>query len=235
MVKGAPLSGLCASGLTCIKRDRILFEEFSLRLNAGELLYLRGPNGAGKTSLLRILTGLSVPESGVVTFNGEDIRHCSGAYYKQLIYLGHKSALNGALSAIDNLRFWMAQHSVESPGTEKQSTHQKSTHKKTTENHSDKIYSVLENLGLVGLEGVPVRFLSAGQQRRVALSRLWLKPAQVWILDEPFTALDSSGITVLENTFKQHVANGGMIITTSHQPLSSMAGTHRTIDLEYRF
>ena len=215
MVIGVPLSGLCASGLTCIKRDRILFEDFSLRLNAGDLLYLRGPNGAGKTSLLRILTGLSLPESGVVTFNQQDIRHYSSTYYKQLIYIGHKSALNSALSAIDNLRFWMAQHNVDSP--------------------QDQIYSVLEMLGLVGLEDVPVRFLSAGQQRRVALSRLWLKSAQVWVLDEPFTALDSSGITVLENTFKQHVDNGGMIITTSHQPLSSEVGTHRSIDLEYRF
>ena len=200
------MSGLCASGLTCIKRDRVLFDDFSLNLNAGELVYLRGPNGAGKTSLLRILTGLSSPEHGDVTFDGVNINSNPSLYYKNLIYLGHKSALNGALSAIDNLRFWLAQHGIQNKDLTQAS------------NIDNTIYRALENLGLVGLEDVPVRFLSAGQQRRVALSRLWLKPAAVWILDEPFTALDR-----------------GMIITTSHQALSSEAGTHRCVDLEYRF
>jgi len=208
------LSGLYASGLTCIKRDRILFEDFSLRLNAGELVYLRGPNGAGKTSLLRILTGLSSPDSGDVAFNGENICHSASCYNKNLIYLGHKSGLSGALSAIDNLRFWCAQHGVA--------------------DKVDTIYPTLESLGLVGLEDVPVRFLSAGQQRRVALSRLWLKPAPLWVLDEPFTALDAAGVLLLERKFNYHVASGGMIITTSHQPLSSEAGEHRCVELEYR-
>ncbi|AMJ85962.1 cytochrome C biogenesis protein [Alteromonas stellipolaris] len=217
------MSGLCASGLTCIKRDRVLFDDFSLNLNAGELVYLRGPNGAGKTSLLRILTGLSSPEHGDVTFDGVNINSNPSLYYQNLIYLGHKSALNGALSAVDNLRFWLAQHGIQNKDLTQAS------------NIDNTIYRVLENLGLVGLEDVPVRFLSAGQQRRVALSRLWLKPAVVWVLDEPFTALDTAGVVLLERKMKQHVADGGMIITTSHQALSSEAGTHRCVDLEYRF
>jgi heme exporter protein A len=204
-----------ACGLTCSKRDRTLFEGLSLVVNTGELLYLRGPNGAGKTSLLRILTGLSTPESGAVSYNGMDIAEDKTDYYRDLFYLGHKSGTNGSLSALDNLSFWLAQHS-------------------TSVQHNG-LYDVLAKVGLVGLEDVPVRYLSAGQQRRVALSRLWLKPAKVWVLDEPFTALDVKGVHLLETSMKEHVSRGGLIITTSHQPLSETAGEHRVFDLEYRF
>lgn len=208
------MSGLRISGLTCVKRDRVLFEALNFQLMPGELLYLRGPNGAGKTSLLRIITGLSEPESGEVCYEGSPIAS-SCSFLSALIYLGHKAGLNGALSAMDNLKFWLAQHGVKVA--------------------PERIYAALETLGLVGLEDIPVRMLSAGQQRRVALSRLWLKPAKIWVLDEPFTALDIVGIAWLERQFKQHVDNGGMIITTSHQPLSENAGKHSTLDLEYRF
>jgi len=204
-----------ACGLTCSKRDRTLFEGLSLVVNTGELLYLRGPNGAGKTSLLRILTGLSTPESGAVLYNGMDIAEDKTGYYRDLFYLGHKSGTNGSLSALDNLSFWLAQHS--------------------TLVQENVLYDVLAKVGLVGLEDVPVRYLSAGQQRRVALSRLWLKPAKVWVLDEPFTALDVKGVHLLETSMKEHVSRGGLIITTSHQPLSETAGEHRVFDLEYRF
>ena len=204
-----------ACGLTCSKRDRTLFEGLSLVVNTGELLYLRGPNGAGKTSLLRILTGLSAPESGAVSYNGMDIAEDKTDYYRDLFYLGHKSGTNGSLSALDNLSFWLAQHS--------------------TSVQENVLYDVLAKVGLVGLEDVPVRYLSAGQQRRVALSRLWLKPAKVWVLDEPFTALDVKGVHLLETSMKEHVSRGGLIITTSHQPLSENAGEHRVFDLEYRF
>ena len=208
------MSGLRISGLTCVKRDRVLFEALNFQLMPGELLYLRGPNGAGKTSLLRIITGLSEPESGEVCYDNTPIAS-SHSFLSALVYLGHKAGLNGALSAMDNLQFWLAQHGAEVAPSD--------------------IYAVLETLGLVGLEDIPVRLLSAGQQRRVALSRLWLKPAKIWVLDEPFTALDIAGIAWLESQFKQHVDNGGMIITTSHQPLSENAGKHSTLDLEYRF
>ena len=90
-------------------------------------------------------------------------------------------------------------------------------------------------MGLIGLEDIPIRMLSAGQQRRVALSRLWLKPAEFWLLDEPFTALDVDGVAMLEDKFYEHIRDGGAIITTSHQPLSARAGEHKIFDLEYRF
>lgn len=206
--------GLLANELTCIKRDRVLFEQLSVSLSPGQLIYLRGPNGAGKTSLLRILTGLAAADEGTVSYQGKIITDDASHYYNDLIYLGHKPGLNATLSAIENLSFWLAQH--QRPFD------------------LQRAYSILEKLGLVGLEDVPVRLLSAGQQRRAALARLWLKPARIWILDEPFTALDTQGITLLESTFATHVADGGMILTTSHQALSSRAGKVTELDLEYR-
>lgn len=124
-----------ARELTCSKRDRTLFEGLSLVVEPGELLYLRGPNGAGKTSLLRILTGLSSPDSGAVLYNGMDISADKTGYYQDLFYLGHKSGTNGSLSALDNLSFWLAQHNVSVP--------------------VNTLFDVLEKVGLVGLEDVP--------------------------------------------------------------------------------
>lgn len=208
------MAGLAADNLTCIKRDRVLFTDLSFCLSPGQLIYLRGPNGAGKTSLLRILTGLSAPESGQLMLNEEALDKVRDRFNQQLIYVGHKAGINGALTAMENLRFWCAQHS--------------------TDFIAQQAYDVLARLGLVGLEDVPVRMLSAGQQRRVALSRLWLKQATYWILDEPFTALDTDGIELLETHMREHVANQGAIITTSHQPLSKQAGPFTELVLEYR-
>lgn len=204
-----------AIDISCIKQDRILFDGLSLSLTAGNLIYLTGPNGAGKTSLLRILTGLSVPDSGQVYFNGEPIHAVRQSYHQALVYVGHKSGLNSQFSPLDNLHFWAKQQGL--------------THTKV------EILDVLERLGLVGLDNVPIKNLSAGQQRRVALARLWIKPADIWILDEPFTALDSTGVTLLETYFKQHTGTGGAIITTSHQPLSERAGQFSTFAMEYQW
>lgn len=207
------MTGLAAHKLTCIKRDRVLFNELDFSLARGELIYLRGPNGAGKTSLLRILTGLSEPDNGEVRFNECNINAQRDEFHRQMIYVGHKPGINGALTAMENLQFWCAQHQAPFD--------------------RNKTYKVLSNLGLVGMEDVPVRMLSAGQTRRVALARLWLKEADFWILDEPFTALDTDGIALLEKHIQSHVANNGAVITTSHQPLSELAGPHRELCLEY--
>lgn len=212
-VKDKVLSGLRGVDLTCVKRDRVLFDSLQVNISPGELVYLRGPNGAGKTSLLRILTGLSIPDAGYVEYNGVNIQRDSSLFHSSLIYIGHKTGLNGAFTAVENLVYWCHQHNV--------------TFTRAT------TIEVLDSLGLVGLEDVPVRFLSAGQQRRVALARLWLKKAALWVLDEPFTALDVAGVAMLEQMFNTQVNRGGSVVTTSHQALSENAGAFRHIDLEY--
>ncbi|MEQ5806915.1 cytochrome c biogenesis heme-transporting ATPase CcmA [Alteromonas sp. NFXS44] len=206
------LSGLVASKLTCIKRDRVLFEDLSFQLLPGQLIYLRGPNGAGKTSLLRILSGLSQPQSGSLLWQGKPLGE---DWFTSLIYIGHKAGINGTLSPLENLQFWCAQHNVSF--------------------NEDNLYDVLALVGLVGMEDVPCRTLSAGQLRRAALARLWLKQADVWILDEPFTALDIRGVAQLEDKMCEHASNGGAVLITSHQTLSHRAGGYKTFDLEYRF
>ena len=205
---------LAAIDLTCIKRDRVLFENLNLSIGTGELVYLRGPNGAGKTSLLHILTGIGQAQEGRVEFNGKAITQSDCEYFSELIYQGHKSALNSTFNALENLTFWCAQHQV--PVTR------------------ERLFEVLQDQRLTGLEDVPVRFLSAGQQRRVALSRLWLKPAKLWVLDEPFTALDVQGVAHLEAHIGNHVERGGAVLMTSHQNLSERVGNTRIFDLEYR-
>ncbi len=208
------MSGIVASGLSCIKRDRVLFENLSISVKPGQLVYLRGQNGAGKTSLLRILIGLSEPTSGEVLFNNQPLSKCRTMFHSQLTYIGHKSGLNQNLTALQNLQFWCAQQSLEISQSE--------------------LFDHLAMIGLVGLEEQPVSMLSAGQQRRVALLRLWLKPSRIWVLDEPFTALDVDGISLLEEQFARQVSEGGAVLLTSHQPLSSASGPISEFVLEYR-
>ncbi|MBN7826327.1 cytochrome c biogenesis heme-transporting ATPase CcmA [Bowmanella dokdonensis] len=206
------MSQLCVNNLACIKRDRLLFDAVCFSLQAGDILHLQGPNGAGKTSLLRILVGLSEPQSGSVQWHGAPISQDRAAYHRQLIYFGHKPGVNLALSARENLRYWCDLQGVAQPLD---------------------IYSLLDSLGLVGLEDLPASQLSAGQQRRIGLARLWLKSARLWVLDEPFTALDRHAVTLLKQRMQMHLGEGGMIVLTSHQSLE-WAGQLKTLHLEYR-
>ena len=194
------MSVFSGKNLSCSKRDRLLFSDIAFNLNASEVLYIRGPNGAGKTSLLRILVGLSTPDSGELFFQQQPLREVSETFCQNLVYFGHKLGLNTYLNAIENLHAWCEQHNCP------QST--------------QVIIDVLDQLGLVGLEDVPVGNLSAGQQRRVALARLWLKTdARLWILDEPFTALDVDGIALLRSKMKSELGKGASVVLTSHQAL----------------
>jgi heme exporter protein A len=191
-----------------------LFEKLELSVNAGELLYIKGPNGAGKTSLLRILVGLSEPACGNVLFEDQVLSKVRDKFHGQLVYFGHKLGLNQTLSAVENLYYWCMQQGQELSEL--------------------KSYQLLESLGLVGLEELPVSNLSAGQQRRVALARLWLKPqARLWVLDEPFTALDVQGIQLLKDRITEHLQAKGSVIMTSHQNLELDYPTSELV-LEYR-
>lgn len=187
-----------AENLQCIKQDRELFTQLSLTLKEGQVIHVSGENGAGKTSLLRILAGVSEPQVGDIYWNDCSIYECREIYNQSLLYLGHKLALSSALSAVENLQFWAGIHKL--AGT-------------------IDYYSVLAEIGLTGLEDMPVAHLSAGQQRRASLCRIWLKPARLLILDEPFNALDKQSRGLLEIKLKQHVDTGGMLILTSHWQL----------------
>ncbi|MCV2883307.1 cytochrome c biogenesis heme-transporting ATPase CcmA [Aestuariibacter sp. AA17] len=208
------MSLLSGHHLSCSKRDRLLFDDISLAVEPSDVLYIRGPNGAGKTSLIRILVGLSTPDTGSVTYRDNCIRSHYDVFHHHLVYFGHKLGLNTHFSPLENLRHWCKQHQISV--------------------RDDHIVSVLDELGLVGLETLPVSSLSAGQQRRVALARLWLKNhADMWVLDEPFTALDVQGIALLKARLVEHTAKGGGVIMTSHQDLA-LSIPVRELALEYR-
>ena len=203
---------LQVNNLSCVREDRTLFEYLSFSVAPGDLVQIEGPNGVGKTSLLRLLTGLSQPFAGGVCWNGENIRHCRDEYHANLLYLGHQPGVKAALTPFENLKFYQQLH-----------------HPQQTETD---LLQILARVGLAGFEENPTGQLSAGQQRRVALARLWLsqKPA-LWILDEPFTAIDKQGVKVLEQLFLEHAERGGMVILTTHQDLTLMQGRLKTISL----
>ncbi|WP_028862499.1 cytochrome c biogenesis heme-transporting ATPase CcmA [Psychromonas aquimarina] len=185
--------------LTCVREDRILFKDLSFTVNPGEIVQVEGPNGVGKTSLFRLLVGLSSPYSGQVLWNGNLTSEDRESFYQELLYLGHKTGVKPELTALENLQFFQQMHS--------------------SFRDAD-LWQVLAKVGLAGYEDITASQLSAGQLRRVALARLWLNDCPLWILDEPFTAIDKSGVAVLEELFIKHAENGGIVVLTTHQDLS---------------
>lgn len=187
-------------GLTSVRDGRTLFKDLDLRLEPGHALQVQGANGAGKTTLLRILCGLTQPRDGMVHWRGHAIYQQRFVYHRELLYIGHVPGIKQELTALENLRFISALEGRAAmlPALEQ----------------------ALEQVGLLGYEDLLVRSLSAGQRRRVALARLWLSQAQLWVLDEPFAALDREGIARLETRLMDHLEHAGMIIITSHQPVN---------------
>ncbi|WP_324710242.1 cytochrome c biogenesis heme-transporting ATPase CcmA [Pseudomonas citronellolis] len=196
--------------LACERDWRMLFERLDLRLAAGEMLQVVGPNGSGKTSLLRLLCGLMQPTAGQVRLNGRPLEEQRGELARNLLWIGHAAGIKGLLSAEENLAWLCALHQP-----------------------ADKtaIWRALEAVGLRGFEDVPCHTLSAGQQRRVALARLYLDAPPLWILDEPFTALDKQGVAQLEEHLARHCEDGGLVVLTTHHTLSRMPSGYRDLDL----
>jgi heme exporter protein A len=186
-------------GLSCVRAGRTLFKGLNLHLASGELIQVAGVNGAGKTSLLRILCGLLEPREGTVYWRGSDIRGCRHRYHRELLYIGHNPGIKEELTPLENLAFF----------------HALSGHVK----EEAALEEALERVGLYGYEEVAVKTLSAGQRRRVTLARLWLSQAPLWVLDEPFTAIDREGIRNLEERLIIHTRRGGIAVLTSHQAL----------------
>jgi len=202
------------ANLSCVRGDRVLFEELSFSLQEGELVHIVGPNGAGKTSLIRMMCGLVAPAAGEVRWRGENIRKQKEEFNSDLLYLGHHLGVKAELTALENLRMScaLANHALD----------------------EDVAWRALDEIGLRGREDLPTKVLSQGQQRRVALARLLVSQAKLWILDEPFTALDVKAVAQLEGVLGRHLAQGGMIVLTTHQTFSLPQGTMRKLVLENR-
>ena len=185
--------------LACTRGEQLLFESVSFKLAGGELLQVQGPNGSGKTTLLRALCGFIQPTTGVVRWRDENISELGEEYLSKIIYLGHLNAIKDELNPLENLCI-----SSELSGYPVSiSTGM----------------AVLKRMGLRGRETFPVKALSQGQRRRVALARLLLSNAPLWILDEPLTALDVGAVTLIQEMIEVHLGKRGMVIFTTHQPL----------------
>jgi heme exporter protein A len=188
---------LQVNNLTCIRGDRRLFTDLSFELQASQLLHLKGRNGTGKTTLQRSLAGLFHPDAGDVLWNGQSIRELGETYYQDMLYIGHAPGIKLELSAAENLR--------------------KQCGLRGLTVSEDDAWVALQKLGLAGFEDLPARMLSAGQKRRIALARLFVDKARLWILDEPFTALDVAAVDLLQDILAEHLGTGGMVVLTTHQ------------------
>ncbi|WP_077827522.1 cytochrome c biogenesis heme-transporting ATPase CcmA [Escherichia coli] len=196
-----------ARELLCERDERTLFSGLSFTLNAGEWVQITGSNGAGKTTLLRLLTGLSRPDAGEVLWQGQPLHQVRDSYHQNLLWIGHQPGIKTRLTALENLHFY---------------------HR---DGDTAQCLEALAQAGLAGFEDIPVNQLSAGQQRRVALARLWLTRATLWILDEPFTAIDVNGVDRLTQRMAQHTEQGGIVILTTHHPLNVAESKIRRISL----
>ncbi|HQV40405.1 MAG: cytochrome c biogenesis heme-transporting ATPase CcmA [Moraxellaceae bacterium] len=187
---------LDALQLQATRDDRTLFAGLSFRLSPGQVMQVAGPNGSGKTTLLNGIAGLFPLDSGELHWQGRKVTDDPLAFRRAFSWLGHQAGLKLMLTPLENLA-WLSQ---------------------LRGNVADKkvMQSALEKVGLYGYEEVPLAHLSAGQKRRVGLARLFVEKSPVWILDEPFTAIDRQGVGELEGWLQEHAATGGMVLLTTH-------------------
>ena len=192
---------LSGSGLTLIRGERCLFQDLDFALNTGELLQLEGINGSGKTSLLRAIAGLLSLESGEILWNGKPAQDQRQDFHSDLVWYAHRTGLKGDLSFVENLKF----------------------ESKLRAQNTDDAEAIFERLGIAALKTLPIRSLSAGQQRRAALARLLLADVSLWLMDEPFTNLDRQGRELISSITDEHLAAGGMCVMAAHQDVSLSA------------
>ncbi|KGK83727.1 MAG: cytochrome c biogenesis heme-transporting ATPase CcmA [Pseudomonas sp.] len=202
-----------AVALACERDWRLLFEQLELRLEKGQMLQISGPNGSGKTSLLRLLCGLMQPTAGQILLQGQPLESQRSELARNLLWIGHAAGIKGLLTPEENLAWLCALHQPAD---------------------REAIWQALAQVGLRGFEDVPCHTLSAGQQRRVALARLYLAPPPLWILDEPFTALDKHGVAQLEGHLARHCEQGGLVVLTTHHTLTEKPAGYRELDLGQR-
>ncbi len=184
------------SRLQASRDDRVLFTGLSFAMQPGDILQVAGPNGAGKTTLLNRVVGLGGFDEGEVTWQGAPVSEDPAAFRRRFSYLGHSPGLKPLLSPLENLRFLTALRGLAIRPAE--------------------LMTALARVGLAGYEEVPVAHLSAGQKRRVGIARLFLEQSPLWVLDEPFTAIDQTGVRALEGWLVAHARQGGMVLLTTH-------------------
>ena len=204
---GASSPLLQARGLTCWRGARLLFEDLHLSLASGEMLEIHGPNGSGKTTLLRVLCNLRDPDSGEVHWQGRALPQQREAFLAALRYVGHQDGVKFMLTVRENLEV-----AARLAG-------------------AGEVEPALRRFGLEPMADQPVRALSAGQRRRAALARLLLHSVPLWVLDEPFTALDEEGAMLMQELLAQQVGNGGAVLLSTHRPLVRGAPGHRLLKL----
>lgn len=202
-----------ARNLEAVRGGATLFSGLAFTLRPGALLRVTGANGSGKTSLLRVLCGLSQPNAGQVCWNGESIRALGEDYRKQLAYVGHANALKDELTVTENLEAICALAGLDAAPA--------------------RVQAAIGQFGLAGRERLPVKLLSQGQRRRAALARLALsEAAPLWILDEPFAALDADAVERVQSAAGAHLARGGMVVLTTHQEARIAARSAADINLD---
>ena len=188
---------LSGTSLSLLRGERCLFRELNFALSAGELMLVQGPNGSGKTSLLRSIAGLMELETGYISWQGVPTTKDRQSYSAELVWMGHRVGFKGDLTLIENLRFEAGLHSASLA----------------------ELDSVLDRLGLSNLSDLPLRSLSAGQQRRVALGRMLISDGRLWLMDEPFTNLDADGQSLVIELIAGHLASNGLCVIAAHQEI----------------
>jgi len=190
---------LAVRDLFCERDDRVLFKNLDFDLPEGQVLQVQGSNGSGKTTLMRILCGLNDSYKGSIKWYGQEIEEQAASFFSSLLYIGHRVGVSKVLSPVENLRWSCSLKQAVS---------------------DEQIMAALKEVGLRGFEESPCYTLSAGQQQRASLARLIISPASLWVLDEPFTTLDSKGVAMLEKILQRQAQTGGSVMVTTHHSLS---------------
>ena len=202
---------LNVENLQCVRGDNCLFKALNFSLRDGELLHLKGANGSGKTTLLRALSGLLMPVEGDISLDGKSLYKYRDEYHAQITYLGHLNGIKGELTTYENIQL----HADLNGFAIKQS----------------EVDQALNELGLLSRADLPVKVLSQGQQKRVALARLLVMDRRLWLLDEPFVALDVGAVDWLQRIIGKQLQKNAMVVLTTHQEVSIDANSKRELVL----